>query len=289
MGMHYARPVHGDLVALAIAEHYMPKGAGGALPSTAEGALVAIADRMDTLVGCFAASLEPTGSADPYGLRRAAIGVLQILLGRPDWTLTIDELIETAANGYSGALDVTETDCGELSEFFRGRLRGILIDEGLASADVDAALGVPERWGNVCDARARAQALAVLPTAAREVFKRIANILDDADAKGIDRSGAVDESLLNHSSEKALWSAYKSRHSAIGDAFARLDYRGLFSVLVDLQPAVAAFFDKGGVMVMDPDPTLRRNRLALLAQIRDEFAQIADFRAVAAASGGAES
>jgi glycyl-tRNA synthetase beta chain len=288
MGMHYARPAFGDGVARAIAEHYMPKGAGAELPASAEGALVAIADRMDTLVGCFAASLEPTGSADPYGLRRAAIGVISILLAR-DWTLSIDNLIEIASQQFAGALEVTETDAGELAEFFRGRLRGILIDEGLAALDVDAALGVPDRWTAVRDAQARARALAVLPAAAREVFKRIANILDDADAKGVDRSGAVDEALLGHASERALWDAYRSRHDAIADAFARLDYRRLFELLVELQPVVAAFFDKGGVMVMDPDPQLRRNRLVLLAQIRDEFAQIADFRAVApaGAEGGA--
>ena len=279
MGMHYARPEHGDAVGRAIAEHYMPKGAGAELPTGAEGALVAIADRMDTLVGCFSASLEPTGSADPYGLRRAAIGVLQILLAR-DWDVTLDTLIEIAAQQLAGALEVTNTDCGELAEFFRGRLRGILIDDGLAPLDVDAALGAG--FGNVRDARARARDLGVVPAAAREVFKRIANIVDDAHGKGERFADAPDPALFASGVEHDLWNGYKERHDRIAAAFESLQYRDLFAALVELQPAVAAYFDKGGVMVMDPDLEVRANRLAMLELIRSEFARVADFRAIAA-------
>jgi len=282
MGMHYARASHGDAVARGIVEHYMPKGAGAELPASAEGALVAIADRMDTLVGCFAASLEPTGSADPYGLRRAAIGVLQILLAR-DWSLTIDTLIEIAAQQYAGALEVTDTDCGELSEFFRGRLRGILLDEGLAALDVDAALGAG--FALPRDARARARDLAVMPATAREVFKRIANIVDDAHAKGERFAASPRTDVFKSPVEHDLWNAYQGRHARIANAFTSSQYRDLFAALVELQPTVAAYFDKGGVMVMDPDLEVRANRLAMLELIRDEFAKVADFRAVSASGG----
>jgi glycyl-tRNA synthetase beta chain len=278
MGMHYAKGEHGAAVARAIAEHYMPKGAGAELPASVEGALVAIADRMDTLVGCFAASLEPSGSADPYGLRRAAIGVLQILLAR-DWALSIDTLIEVAAQQYAGALEVTDTDCGELHEFFRSRLRGILLDEGLAALDVDAALGAG--FDYVRDARVRARELAVVPAAAREVFKRIMNILDDGGQKGFSAAGEVDTKLFQSPVEANLWKAFEGIHPQIEKARSASDYRRVFALLVELQPVVAAFFDKGGVMVMDPNQALRTNRLELLNLVIDPFRAIADFRAIA--------
>jgi glycyl-tRNA synthetase beta chain len=290
MGMHYAlRQAHSDAVATAIAEHYLPRGQGSGLPTTVEAALVALADRMDTLVGCFATGLEPSGSADPYGLRRAAIGVLGILFDRgtggprhahgTGWPLAIDRLIDLATLQFAGKLDVTTTDVGELREFFRGRLRGMLIDEGLAVLDVEAALGAG--FDDPCDARVRARDLAVVPAPAREVFKRIANILDDASAKGIAVEGAVVEGTFVADAERRLWSAFQSTHDRIETAVVGQRYRDLFGVLVELQPTVAAFFDKGGVMVMDPDPTLRDNRLHLLHNVLRPFARVADFRLLA--------
>ncbi len=288
MGMHYARAGHGDAVARAIAEHYMPKGAGAELPASVEGALVAIADRMDTLVGCFASSLEPTGSADPYGLRRAAIGVLQILLapGRDTWALSIDTLIEVASQQYAGALEVTDTDCGELHEFFRGRLRGILLEEGLAALDIDAALGAGYELPR--DARLRSRALAIVPAAAREIFKRIQNILDDGGAKGFSATGAVDASRFTSPVETNLWEKFQLIRPYVEAARQKQDYADIFKLLVELQPTVAAFFDKGGVMVMDPDLRLRTNRLELLAQVIEPFAKIADFRAIAPAGSAGD-
>lgn len=297
MGMHYARrqlaadpasAAIADAVGTAIAEHYMPRGAGAALPSTTAGALVGIADRIDTLVGCFGTGLEPTGSADPYGLRRAANAILAINLdlgpggarhqtGR-GWPLPLDTLIEIAAHQFAGAVEVTDTDCGELHEFFRGRLRTLLIDGGLAALDVDAALGAG--FDDVCDARLRAQALAVVPAAAREVFKRIANILDDAHGKGIAISGEVKPALFvaPGNTEHRLWDAFTAVAPRLEAARANQAYRDMLAVLVELQPTVAAFFDKGGVMVMDPDAALRENRLSLLQRILTPFAAIADFR-----------
>jgi glycyl-tRNA synthetase beta chain len=178
MGKHYARLAGlPDGVAVAIEEHYFPKGQGGALPSTAEGALVAIADRIDTLVGCFAAGLAPSGSADPFGLRRAAIGILAILLDRgPDgarfvagagWTLRFDDLFAAAGKAYGATLD-TAAAREPLRDFFRTRLRGLLIDDGLAAQDVDVVLGVDA--DDPSGARLRARAVAVVPQVAREVF-----------------------------------------------------------------------------------------------------------------------
>jgi len=294
MGKHYARLAgQPEGTAIAIEEHYFPKGQGGALPSTAEAALVAIADRIDTLVGCFAAGLAPSGSADPFGLRRAAIGVLQILLDRgpggaafaagTGWPLTVGQLIDAAVLAY-GATLATEPARAPLGEFFRTRLRGLLVDDGLAAQDVDVVLAVDA--DDPCDARLRARAVAVVPQAAREVFKRIGNILDDARGKQHAISGEVVPALFAAAGgpEARLWSAFTERRARLTAALDARQYRDGFAVLAELGPDVAAFFDRGGVMVMDPDPTLRNNRLSLLSRIYEPFARIADFRQLGGAA-----
>jgi glycyl-tRNA synthetase beta chain len=297
MGKHYARLAGFPLgVATAIEEHYWPKGQGGALPSTVEGALVAMADRLDTLVGCFAVGLAPSGSADPFGLRRAAIGILAILLDRgpggpryvagTGWPLNVDALIDAAAVVYRRGDKPLDVDAARapLREFFRARLRGLLVEEGLRGADIDVVLGADA--GDPCDARTRAKDVAVVPDAAREVFKRIANILDDAKAKHYLITGEVKPALFASSDgvEARLWRAFCDRRARLAAARIEHRYRDAFTVLAELGPDVAAFFDKGGVMVMDPDPALRENRLSLLQQIYEPFARIADFRLLGGAS-----
>jgi glycyl-tRNA synthetase beta chain len=283
MGSHYARLAgEPDPVWTAIADHYRPRGSGDELPRTRAGAIVGIADRVDTIMGCFAVDLEPTGSTDPFGLRRAAIAILSILLERDDVQLPLGAVIATARHQLEGQkITVTDTDIGEVREFFRGRLRGLLIDEGLPAQDVDAALGAG--FDDVRDARIRARDLAVVPAEARAVFKRIANILDDARMKGLEVPAQPDPARFVAEVEKKLHAAADAATGRIGALLAAQEYRRVFSVLVELQPTVAAFFDRGGVMVMDPDPALRDNRLALLQWILAPFARVADFRALAVA------
>ncbi len=298
MGGHYARLAgEPEAVWRAIPDHYRPRGASDAPPESDVGAALAIADRLDTIVGCFAIDQEPTGSADPLGLRRAAIGVLSILLergpggarfddGGPWRHLRVDRLIDDARDVLEASgVAVKPEDVGEVREFFRGRLRGLLLDEGLQPQDVDAALGAG--WSDVCDARIRARDLAVVPAEARAVFKRISNILDDAAMKGIAAAGGVRPELFAapDNVEHRLLRAFHGIEQVLDAAVAAHDYRRVFGLLVELQPAVAAFFDKGGVMVMDPDPALRDNRLALLGKVIAPFAKVADFRALAAAGG----
>jgi glycyl-tRNA synthetase beta chain len=273
MGRHYAKLAGlGDDVATVIDQHWWPKGQGAALPTTDEAALVALADRMDTIVGCFAVGLEPSGSADPFGLRRAAIGIWQILLDR-GWTQQYARLRQ-AAETQLVAQGVALKDGKPLDEFFKARLRGIFIDQGIPTQDVDAVLA--RDFTDPVDARARALACAKISKEAREVFKRIANILDDARAKKIEFGTDVDTSL------------FKPVESDLFNAFSReqvtTDYPQLIETLARIQPQVAAFFDRGGVMVMDPDPKLRRNRLSLLNAIYSRFAPIADFRLLAGAA-----
>lgn len=293
MGMHYARRQgEPEAVAMAIADHYLPKGHDSALPRTVEGALVALADRLDTLVGCFAVGLVPSGSADPFGLRRAAIGVLQLLLAfgpggaRAAAGLgSLDECLAAALAQYGEATrsSFVRDGASALHTFFQARLRALLIDEGVAAQDANAIVG-PHSVVKVPIARLRERAkeVAHVPEPARQVFKRIANILDDAVAKGLPVPGAVDPARFVAEVERNLWA--KVGELAIAGVADSHDYAQSFTKLRELGPTVAAFFDKGGVMVMDPDPKLRDNRLALLRLIREPYQQIVDFRLLGGAS-----
>lgn len=284
MGRYYARHhKYSEAVATAIDEHWSPRGQGAALPATDLGAIVALADRMDTIVGCFAVGLEPSGSADPLGLRRAAIGIWQILLARPAWASLWPVLFDEACQALAGQ-GVTLKDPKPVLEFFRQRLRGIFTEAGIAVQDADAALA--QEFRDPVDARARATAIAKIPREAREVFKRVANILDDARAKRIEIGEHVDPKLFvaDGNVEHRLYAAAREAQAREAAARAQRNYPAVLESLVQLQPTVAAFFDKGGVMVMDPDPKLRDNRLALLSWLIRPYMEIADFRKLGGAS-----
>ena len=283
MGRHYAKDFGlSPAVATAIDEHWWPKGQGAALPTTPAGAIIALADRMDTIVGCFAVGLEPSGSADPFGLRRAAIGIWQILLGRPDWSTLWTPLFAATRDALSEH-GVTVKDPTALEEFFRARLRGILIDGEIPAQDADAALA--QDFRDPIDARARALACAKISKEAREVFKRVSNILDDARGKKLAIPAAVDPSkfVAADNVEHRLYAAVTEAQAREKAPRASRDYPTVFESLERLRPTVAAFFDKGGVMVMDPDASLRDNRLALLQWFIAPYLAIADFRLLAGA------
>jgi glycyl-tRNA synthetase beta chain len=286
MGKHYARIAKlGDEVADAIEQHWWPKGQGAALPQSDSAAQIALADRMDTIVGCFAVGLEPSGSADPFGLRRAAIGIWQILLDR-GWGQVYPRLRQAAETQLVGQ-GVSMKDPKALDEFFRARLRGIFVDQGIPAQDADAALA--QDFTDPVDARARALACAKISKEAREVFKRVANILDDARAKKLDIGSTPDPSkfVQPDNVEHKLHAAIADAQKAEAPARAKRDYLAVFESLEKLRPTVAAFFDKGGVMVMDPDPALRDNRLALLNWFIAPYLSIADFRLLTGAGGAA--
>ncbi|RMH42428.1 MAG: glycine--tRNA ligase subunit beta [Deltaproteobacteria bacterium] len=273
MGAHYARLAgEPDAVCAAIREHYLPRGAGDALPQTDAGACLAIADRIDTIAGCFAVGLTPTGSADPYALRRAALGVLSILLDR-GWRVGLDALVRAAAAEHEIAVPVDD-----VLEFLRVRLRGLLVDgRGLPADCVDAALAAG--FFDVPDAAARAEAVAGLrnrpdfePLAT--AFKRVANIL-----KGEAAAGEPDAEALAEPAERALFDALAAVRDEAARHVAAGDYRAALRELAALKDPVDRFFDE--VLVLDEDPAVRANRLALLSAIHSAFARIADFRHLA--------
>ncbi len=264
-------------VADAIAEHYNPKGASDPTAPSAPGAIVALADRLDTLVGCCAINIMPSGSADPLGLRRAAIGLLRTLVDH-EWPLDLKELIR-AAHGELRAvqldLDLEETR-HKLSGFLRHRLRGIL-SEALPQDAVDACLDADAT--RPYDAAQRARALAVLDAEQRaqvgEVFKRAANIAKEApDGEPVDPA-AVSSDV--HESEKALYAAYQALESSLRQG-AR-DYMRSLSAISEFAPVLGKFFDD--VFVMTDEAAVRENRLRQMAAIHRVCSEFASFNLLA--------
>jgi glycyl-tRNA synthetase beta chain len=268
MGGHYAR-LGGEEpeVAAAIVEHYLPRGASDRLPASELGAALGIADRLDTLAGCFRLGLMPSGSNDPYGLRRAALAVLNVLIDR-DWHLPLSRLVEAAGAG-DGA--------GEILAFLSTRLRGVLVDgRGLAGDCVDAALAAG--LDDVPDAVARAVAVAHLrdrpdfePLGV--AFKRVANII-----KGEEVAGEPDAARFG-AAEGNLWKRFLGVRAEVERLIGEHSYDAALREIATLKPAIDKFFED--VLVMDPDLQVRANRLRLLGSIARTFIRIADFRQLA--------
>jgi glycyl-tRNA synthetase beta chain len=285
MGRYYAladgEPAE---VAEALREQYLPRAAGDALPRTRTGAALSLADRLDALAGIFAIGQRPTGTKDPFGLRRAAIGVLRILV-EGDYDLDLHRLLERAVALQPVAGD---RSAAEIYDYVFERLRGWLLE-----APADAGLGAPvttemfdavlaTRPGSPLDFRARLRALGAflaLPAAASltAANRRIANLLrKSAEGAGAGTAGqaAVAVATLREPAELALHAALAGRRGPVRQAIAERRYAAALGELAGLRPEVDAFFE--AVMVMDPDPVLRANRLALLAELRELFAGVAD-------------
>jgi len=278
MGRYYAT-ADGEPadVATAIDEHYMPRAAGGALPVTGAGTAVALADKLDTLAGIFAIGQKPSGTKDPFGLRRAAIGTLRILIEKKlDLDLRALVARAVALQPVTGATAATE-----LWDYLVERLRSYFIDasaqEGVRGVSTEMFDAVrSSEPSSPLDFGARLAALSrflALPEAASltAANKRIANILKKAEGAA---GGMVDVTLLRESAEKSLHEALAGMITDVDRALAKRDYAAALTRLAGLRPAVDGFFDN--VMVNAEDAQLRRNRLALLAELRRQFTRIAD-------------
>jgi glycyl-tRNA synthetase beta chain len=272
MGRHYALlSGEGPRVADAILEHYQPRFAGDTLPASLEGACVGIADRIDTITGCFSVGLVPSGSEDPYGLRRQSVAILTILFDR-NKRLSLSTLIGGACTGLGLKKEDALRVQSETLDFMRQRLAGMLISEGLRSDVVDAALSV--NFDDPLIAKEKVRALDLWRTSEDyrplvTALKRAGNIVP----KGF--AGVVSDGLLNQDEERTLYASYVQIKDQVAEKTATLDFRGALADIASLRKPVDAFFDK--VMVMDKDAAVKENRLALLAGITRLFSQIADF------------
>ncbi len=280
MGRVYATVAgeSGDVPA-AIEEHYRPTRSGGALPATRTGAIVSIADKMDSICGCFSVGLAPTGAADPYALRRQAIGVVQILRGM-NFPLSLQALIRFGLSQFgdqtAGRLDELGAD---INVFFERRIEGILAEEGFAKDSVAAVTAVSvdriaDIWQRVAALdRVRSDA-DFEPLAA--AFKRVVNILRKADREvGRGAVPPVDEGLFEKPCEADLLKAYRGVKEKVADQVREGNYGDALRDIATLKGPVDDFFE--GVLVMAENAAVRNNRIALLERLAGLFTHIADF------------
>jgi glycyl-tRNA synthetase beta chain len=268
MGGHYAK-VNGEdaQVATAMSEHYLPNFIGDALPSTIEGAVLSIADKLDNVVGAFLSGNRPSGSQDPLGVRRHAYGAVQ-LLDVHGIDVSLYRALDALLTQYKKNFDTKV-----LHEFFGERVTRYLQDKGYRYDEINAVLAV---WtGYVSDAHKRCEALKRFRDKQEFVKlvigqKRVRNIL-----KGIKDSGAVSESRLKENAEKQLYAKGKKTALQLGGLLKNKDYPAAMKLLLALRSDIDTFFDD--VMVMCDDTALRKNRLALVSFINELFLQCADF------------
>jgi glycyl-tRNA synthetase beta chain len=278
MGGYYAR--HDGLtndVANAIEDHYKPRFAGDELPRNQVGVVVALADKLETLVGMFGIGNLPTGDKDPFALRRHALGVARMLVER-DLAVHFYELTRTAFAAFPAGL--LQDQSVALDEFLIERLKGYLKDGGYSAAEVDAAIYAQKlgQWHTIPKRLAAVRAFAQLPEAPAlaAANKRVGNILKKSETTV---EAKVNPALLQVDEEKALYSAINSIAVKADAAWASGDYTGNLQALAALKDPVDAFFDK--VMVNAEDPALKANRLGLLATLHHAMNRVADLSKLA--------
>jgi glycyl-tRNA synthetase beta chain len=277
MGREYALLEGRDPeVAAAIYEHYLPIQAGGELPASDIGAFVSIADKLDTICGCFGVGLIPTGSADPYALRRSALGIINIILAK-GYPLSLPLLVNRALDLLAPKLSRYRDEVfGDVMNFFSGRFVNLLAERAPADV-VDAVAAVS--FDDLVQTAAKIAALAEFknrpdfePLAV--AFKRVCNIVKEPVA------AAVNGELFQEDAERDLHRAYQSVASTVAAQVAAGDYLAALTEIAALKGVVDDFFER--VMVMAEDEQVRTNRLSLLQEIKGLFRDIADFAKLAA-------
>ena len=263
-------------VPAAIEEHYRPVYSGGALPQTRTGALLAIADKLDTICGCFSVDLVPTGASDPYALRRQAIGIVQTMLAHK-LTCSLRAAIDAGLKRFDSENQSSVAEA--VYTFIQNRVARMLVEEGfdkdLVAAVVSASIdNIPDVWQRTAAVQTLKRDADFEPLAA--AFKRVVNILRKA---GGMVSALPEKNLFQQSSETALHIAYQEVKSQVELKMAQGDLEGALRVIATLRAPVDKFFED--VMVMTDDEALRNNRLALLQAIAGLFDRMADFSKIA--------
>jgi glycyl-tRNA synthetase beta chain len=279
MGGYYAR--HDGLseaVATAIEDHYKPRFAGDELPRSQMALVVALADKLETLVGMFGIGNLPTGDKDPFALRRHALGVIRMLMESAQ-PLALEALLHDATTAYAALHPGLQDANAALANFIYDRLSGALREQGASAQEVDAVLALrPQLLAEVPKQLAAVRAFSALPESAAlaAANKRIGNILKKSDAA----HGQVAAALLQEAAEKELFAAMQSIVPQADALYAAKDYTASLQALAALRAPVDAFFD--GVMVNADDAALKANRLALLQQLHGAMNRVADLSKLAA-------
>ncbi len=261
-------------VALAIEQHYRPVYSGGQLPEIPTACILAIADKMDTICGCFSVDLIPTGNADPYALRRQGIGILQIMMAE-NIEIPVAHIIEKALDAYLPHGSQKQQTAQQVEAFLKNRMVNLLVDAGFSREAVQSALGAS--FDNIPDVVLRVKALEALrkdpdfePLSI--TFKRVENILKKS---GQESGLSVDETLFEQSAESDLLDQVSQVNTLVDGLIQTGDYDKALSRIALLRPVVDQFFTD--VMVMAENEALRNNRIALLWRVSGLFKNIADF------------
>ena len=265
-------------MAIAIEDHYKPRFAGDELPRSQIALVVALADKLETLVGMFGIGNLPTGDKDPFALRRHALGVIRMLMESAQ-PLALEALLHDASTAYASLHPGLQDANAALANFIFDRLSGALREQGYSAQEVEAVLALrPQLLAEVPKQLAAVRAFSALPESAAlaAANKRIGNILKKSDAA----QGQVNAALLHEAAEKALFAAMQSIVPQADALFAAKDYTASLQALAALRAPVDAFFD--GVMVNAEDPALKANRLALLQQLHSAMNRVADLSKLAA-------
>jgi glycyl-tRNA synthetase beta chain len=280
MGRIYAA-IAGEFatVSAAIEEHYRPTYSGGPLPQTITGSVLSIADKIDSICGCFSAGLTPTGASDPYALRRQGIGIIQIMNDK-GFSFSLGKLIKKSLSQF----EIEDSDerkalTQKVYSFLQNRIIQLLADQGYAkdtiAAVVDVSIDhVPNLWSRLEAIESLKATPDFEPLAVG--FKRVVNILRKSGRSGgSERPAEVNENLFEHESESALFAAYQKAEKKVSDAMEKGLFEKALKDIATLREPVDAFFD--GVMVLAEDQNVRRNRMALLEHIATLFGKFADF------------
>jgi len=274
MGRHYALTMGEEKdVANAIGEHYSPRFAGDGIPASVGGKIVSLSDRLDTLVGIFAAGMRPTGNKDPFALRRSALGLVRILI-EAHIDLPLNKLLALSANAYADQIEVSPELLLDIRDFIVERLRNYYRDQDFSAELITAALN--SDWDTLPDLNARLTALADFmghsdAASLAAANKRIGNILRKAESAF---SKEIETDRLIIDEEVALFDEVTKLERQVLPLLEKGDYEASLKLLAGLRSPVNSFFD--AVMVMDDDQTLRNNRLSLLARLKALFDRIAD-------------
>lgn len=277
-GTYYARlNDEPEAVAASLQEQYLPKFSGDVLPQTPIGICLALADRLDTLVGIFAIDQAPTGSKDPFSLRRSAIGILRILIEK-QLPINLVALVEQAIKGYSTSEGSKIAKMGDtftqVMAFLNSRYRAMYTEQGVSVDTIQAVQAINPHMPLDFDQRIRAvQTFSELPQAEKlaDSNKRVANILAKSEVSVAD---TVDEALLSEAAEQTLYQAVQQAQMAVKPLLETADYTQVLQTLVSLDAPLTQFF--ADVMVNSEDAALKNNRLALLKQVRALFLTVAD-------------
>jgi len=263
----------------AISEHYLPRFSDDALPEGNAGAFIGIADRMDTIVGCFGNNLVPTGAADPFALRRGALAIIRIILGK-SYSLSLNTLITKSADLLKGKIHISRDSLlASVKDFFAVRLRSYMQAEGIAYDSIASILA--NSFDDIDDCSKRISVFHEFRqqenfAALMLSFKRVGNILEGQPQDVV----PVNPDLLKEPAEKALYKTLMEIQDAYVSFMNAHNYHKALEIIATLKPVVDSFFDE--VLVMDPDEKLRKNRLAVLSIIKRLFSMFADFSKISA-------